>query len=143
VVVRFGALAVIVLTIAIDPLAQQLVQIDQEMRFKADNDGQVRVPCAERYSKGSSVAIANTGYTNVYGGGQPLGTYINDDGRLVDVPLVFQGRLGVRSGNNGSVVTMTMLGTTNSSQTVTMGHVDTPIWSQSVIKAEATNSSGI
>ncbi|KAK3940913.1 hypothetical protein QBC46DRAFT_407821 [Diplogelasinospora grovesii] len=86
VVVRFGALAV-VLTIARDPLAQQLVQIDQEMRFEADNDGQVRVPCAERYSKGSSVAISNLGDTNVHA--NSWAQLVNDDGRLMAMPLVF------------------------------------------------------
>ena len=59
---RFGAL-VMVVTIALDPFAQQLVQFDQEMRFTADTAGQAKVPFANRYSKGSVFSLSLPGIT--------------------------------------------------------------------------------
>jgi hypothetical protein len=55
-----GALAAI-LSIAVDPFAQQLVQLRQEMRFKEDPTGLTNIPRAHRYSKGSRFDVSLSG----------------------------------------------------------------------------------
>jgi len=45
------------------------------------------------------------------------------------------------AGDGEGMVYMTMLGTANTSNTVAMGHIDTLIWSQSIIKVDGTRES--